>query len=449
MSLYEIIKALQEVSGSNAKLAILQQHRGNLLLKAYIEATLSPRVNFFVSKKTMPKAVAQGRTDLFDLEEGVIQEAINFLAKRKYTGQNAKDYIQAILSSLTKEGQALYEWMLLKDFRAKVGHSLVSKVWPELSEWVPKYMRCELPSNVNLQQWPWEEGVLSQVKADGMYVQVGADGILTRNGSVVDVKLLDNGFQEEYTILVEELREFGVALTGELLVHALGKFLPLDRKTSNGMLNSVLAGNPLPEGFYVTCEVWDYIKLAGKFSVPYNARLSFVDELMFPYEHFAAIDTREVFSYQEAIQHFQEVTASGGEGTVVKHPHGLWKNGDSKYQVKIKIEVEIDLFCYNMVEGQGKNGGMLGALRLQSSCGNVVVDCGTGFTDEQRKDLWKNKYDIIGSVVTIKTNDLLTKEGSDILSLFIPVFIEIRKDKKEADDLPRIKQIFDSAKGLK
>lgn len=40
---------------------------------------------------------------------------------------------------------------------------------------------------------------------------------------------------------------------------------------------------------------------------------------------------------------------------------------------------------------------------------------------------------------------MLTKEGSNVLSLFLPVFIEMR-EKKEADSLERIEQIFNVAK---
>lgn len=37
MTLYEIIKALQAASGSNAKTTILEQHKDNELLKDYLK----------------------------------------------------------------------------------------------------------------------------------------------------------------------------------------------------------------------------------------------------------------------------------------------------------------------------------------------------------------------------------------------------------------------------
>lgn len=91
---------------------------------------------------------------------------------------------------------------------------------------------------------------------------------------------------------------------------------------------------------------------------------------------------------------------------------------------------------------------MLGAMRLVSDDGMVVVDCGTGFTDAQRKHFWAHRESLIGKVVAITANDLLDKKGSKKLSLFLPVFVEVRDDKTQADSLERIRAMFKAAKSL-
>ena len=70
----------------------------------------------------------------------------------------------------------------------------------------------------------------------------------------------------------------------------------------------------------------------------------------------------------------------------------------------------------------------------------------TGFTDAQRMELWEQRHSLRGKIVTVKANDLLSKEGSDKMSLFLPVHLEIRNDKDEADSLERIEQIFQAIK---
>lgn len=50
--------------------------------------------------------------------------------------------------------------------------------------------------------------------------------------------------------------------------------------------------------------------------------------------------------------------------------------------------------------------------------------------------------------MTVTANDVLTKEGSNTLSLFLPVFVEVREDKTQADDVERIHAMFNAAKGV-
>ena len=116
--------------------------------------------------------------------------------------------------------------------------------------------------------------------------------------------------------------------------------------------------------------------------------------------------------------------------------------------LKLKLSVDIDLIWYDSVEGSGKAAGMLGAMRLKSSCGGLMVDCGTGYSDAIRKKLWEEREALHGSVVSVTANDVLTKEGSNTLSLFLPVFQEVRTDKTQADSVERIHAMFSAAKSV-
>ena len=67
-----------------------------------------------------------------------------------------------------------------------------------------------------------------------------------------------------------------------------------------------------------------------------------------------------------------------------------------------------------------------------------------GFTDKQRE-----QEPPIGKIITVKANDLIDKRESDVYSLFLPIYVETRLDKSEADAIERIQSIFLSAKGMK
>lgn len=75
----------------------------------------------------------------------------------------------------------------------------------------------------------------------------------------------------------------------------------------------------------------------------------------------------------------QEMLDLGHEGLV------LWPYGDcrSKKPIKVKQEITVDVRVTDCIEGTGKYKGMLGA--LMTNYGKI----GTGFSDEQRRDLWR------------------------------------------------------------
>lgn len=272
----------------------------------------------------------------------------------------------------------------------------------------------------------------SQLKLDGMYAAITNKKVITRNGSVFPSDLLPAGFKQNMKTIPN-----GVELNGELLVKRNG--ITLSRKEGNGMLNSLLQGATLPTDCTLHYVAWDI----EDSNLPYCDR--FIEVLaMCDGEYFSPVEYKMVYSLEQAAQHFQEMLSQGQEGTVLKNPKGMWKDGTSKDCVKYKVEAELDMKVVGVLEGTGKYKGMLGALQLESSCGKVKTDCGTGFSDKQRKEM----FDSPPKIVAIKANDLVDSKSKDSYSLFLPVFLEERFDKSEADSFERIKAIFDSKKGL-
>lgn len=430
MKLFEIITALQTTQGNNAKKAILEANQDNMLLKEYLRVTYDPRINFYVTEKTLPDADEKHDLILDDFSIEDIKILVDNIANRKYTGHDAKRYLSLFFSELNPEGEALAQWLLLKDIKAGISVSTINKVWPSLIFEQP-YMRCSLQKDVDLSKWDWLAGVYSQTKMDGMYAAVNSKQVITRNGSVLPYDLLPVDFKQDMKQIPE-----GFELNGELLVYKDGKYL--SRKEGNGILNSLLQGQVLPEGCNLQYIIWDY-----ECGLPYIERFTKVDTLCVNSQTFKVVDTRFVFSMEEAHKHFTDILAQGGEGTILKNPKGMWKDGTSKDQVKYKLECEIDLLCTGWIEGEGKYKGKIGALQCQSSDGKLKVNVGSGFTDKERE-----QEPPVNKIITVKANDIVDKRDSDVYSLFLPIYVETRLDKSEADSFERIKSIFDSAKGL-
>ena len=85
-----------------------------------------------------------------------------------------------------------------------------------------------------------------------------------------------------------------------------------------------------------------------------------------------------------------------------------------------------------------KKEGWMGSLVLQSADGKVNVNCGSGFTEADRRLDWSKN---IGKVVTIETEGLIQDKRTKAYSLYLPVFVELRADKTEANTLEEIQDM--------
>lgn len=446
MNLYEIIKQLQNTSSTNDKIALLKLHKDNELLKEYLHAAYNPRINFYVTAKTLPKRSVQ--TDSLPFIKDYIHYAIDCLSNRKITGDNAKGFIQCNMNTMSDEAVELYTYMLLKDIRAGISDTTINKVWPDLIPTTP-YQRCSLLDDKAKKHFSSLKEMVIQTKLDGSFVYLsipreGAVEAITRNGSTYPTwfaEMLAEGISEASR---------GIVIVGELLVYNNQTDETYPRTIGNGKLNSILQGGEREASDYFDVIAWDVLTQEefseAKSNQPYFVRLERLHNLSA--WRVVPVETVWVKSLDEAFKFNQRMLAQGLEGSVLKDPSETWKNGTSKKMVKLKIEAEIDLKIIGFTEGSGKASGMLGALQCESSCGKVKVDVGSGFTDKQRQEIWNNKEQHIGKVVVIKANDILTKDGSDVYSLFLPIHLEIRTDKTEADSFEKIVEIFNSIKGL-
>jgi ATP-dependent DNA ligase len=133
---------------------------------------------------------------------------------------------------------------------------------------------------------------------------------------------------------------------------------------------------------------------------------------------------------------FEKYLAEGQEGIILKDMNGIWEDKRSKGQIKFKGELECDLRIVGVQMGTGKYDGMLGAILCESADGVIKVSVGSGFSDEQRKELIKQK--LLDKIAAIKYNmRIKNKAGEE--SLFLPIVLEIRDDKEVADSSKDIK----------
>lgn len=417
MSLYEIIKTLQETQGSKAKLAFLESHKDNALLKQYLKAVYDPAINYYQKKVAITKE-NQGHPFC----EDIVYTIKHYICDRNITGNAAKQWLEQYMYGYNIEAQELIQYMIKRSIEAGVSDSTILKVFPDLY-FIPPYQRCSLPDAKIIDKFNKEGEILVQQKLDGMFAYLVNDNgdcsAITRNGSK---------FTHEFAeLLFGEFKDSckNQVIIGEIIVLKEGNVL--DRKTGNGILNSILQSGEIQKNYEYQLVAWDHLTVSefksGKSERNYITRRN---DLIFAYPH--VVYTRFVENVKEAYYIYRKFLEQGYEGAVMKTKHFKWKNGTSKEQVKLKLKFQVDLKVVGIIEGTGKYEGMMGSVSVESSDGKLKVDVGSGWNDEQRKNGIE-----AGSIITVEANDIITNRSNDTYSLFLPIFIEERLDKTEAD----------------
>ena len=438
MKLYNIVKALQNAKGSIAKQAILNANSEDSLFKAYMKAVYDNSVMYY--QTSLPKCTVTGGTGEFD--ESVISFILEQYAGRKVTGDAAKRSLHTLIGNLNAEGVELLGLLIKRSVGASVGDKMVLKAWPKLFFSVP-YLRCSGMSPKVKEEYAALPFFYVQNKFDGSfgYLKVANEStpsLCTRAGSFYPKWLADK--------LAKGAPE-GFVLMGEVLVYEDGK--PLSRKVSNGVLNSVLQGGE-DTGADIRMVVWDMVAVVefeeGRSNVPYELRRNNMAWCIKTTSSLSIAETFIVTSLEQAFAINREALLRGEEGTVIKKPSGIWRDSSSgtRDAVKVKVAFQAEYVVTGKYEGEGKAKGMLGGFNVTTSDGLIASNVGSGFSDKQRKEYWEADTD--GWIVTLDANDVISRNGSSTESLFLPIFVERRLDKNEADSRERVLEQLQSAK---
>lgn len=429
MSILSILNEIASDAGRLHKLAVITNNKDNKTLKRVFQLAYDPFTQFYIRK--IPNYTPNTQPTNVSLDFAL--DSLNDLATRKYTGHAGIAHLKNLLEVLSADDATVIERVVGKDLRVGCTESTANKVWPNLVMEYPCMLASVYDEKlVSKLHWP----AMAQLKMDGMrfnaIVTDGAVQLRSRNGKLIDLRgHLDSQF-------LELAQGKNVVFDGELVVKQNGKLL--DRQTGNGILNKAVKGTiTVVEAEMVCATVWDMIDFndfqRGKGVTPYSTRW---------FDLCTAINTSEtedislvscffVENVDEAWLLFQKFLDAGQEGIILKDIHSIWEDKRAKHQIKFKGELECDLKITGIIEGTGKYAGMIGALKCESDDGLIKVDVGSGFDDEGRK-----ATDLVGKIAAIKYNArIVNKQGEH--SLFLPILLEVREDKTEADHSDKIK----------
>jgi DNA ligase-1 len=246
--------------------------------------------------------------------------------------------------------------------------------------------------------------LIVQPKYDGIRCLVTEEGAMSRK-----LKHIPNSYIQNLLCSSRKL----IGLDGELIAG----------ETYNKTSSAVMSRDGIPEFTYYVFDLWNE-------DVPYTERIIKVGMILMDTKFFCIkISPASVaHNADEVLKAFAELDELRCDGVILRDPQGMYKFGRStvrqqwlmKYKVFDDAEAEViavEEMMHNDNEAErdalgytkrsshkeGKTpSGILGALVVADVKSGTVFRIGTGFTQQDRFFLWKERASLIGRTVSYK-----------------------------------------------
>lgn len=442
--IHEILKELNENNSTNYKLDVLKKYKDDKRLQQVLQMTYDAvAFTYGMSVKQIEKFKPEEMEIPINLEFALASMLSNFCT-REVTGHKALQMAANIIGNLNEDDADLIKKIINRDLKINVGKTQINKVWPGLIT-KPVYMRCGVYSDKTAKSISFP--AIVQLKADGTYRE-----FTVQNGHVESRSR--SGESYDYPIIFEAMKDFADGIyVGELTVHGY-----TDRAKGNGLINS---DNPPHDDIIV--ELWDYITpeeydQAGKKDRKNPCKTKYFDRLDKVHDAINSVKSKNVkcipgktvADLSEALQLTSEWMTDGFEGAILKDLNGVFKDGTSKHQLKLKLEISAEMRCTGFNEGTKgtKREGKVGSIKFANDEGTIQGSC-SGFTDKELDYFTENQDVLIGKIMEVQFNDLSKASGNEFYALSHPRFIEWRDDKDETDSLDKVFELRQMAMDLK
>ena len=350
---------------------------------------------------------------------------------RSLTGNLARDTVNKMMASATKaQWNGWYRRILIKDLRCGTSEKTINKiVEKKYDSYSIPIFGCQLAHDSANHESKVTGQRLIEVKLDGVRIItiVHPDGRVdqfSRNG-----KELVNfpHIKKQFASIADSLLEPWV-FDGEIMSSSFQDLMKQVHRKSDVNANDAVL------------HLFDCIPLChfeqGQWNAMQEFRSNHLKEFV---EHHQDSLPNVTMVGQELVdldsaagqKKYKEINAlaieGGYEGIMIKDPMAPYECKRSYAWFKLKPFIEVSLEVQGVEEGTGRNEGRLGALICTGDDRGrfIQVNCGSGFSDNDRIDYWTNRDTLLGAVVEVRA-DAITQNQDGTYSLRFPRFLRFR-----------------------
>lgn len=410
----KIFKQVQETSSINDKKAIIAANKDNELFKKCLVFLLDGNKNTGLSAKKIKKKVIKSEYILPTFED-----VMKYFEQNNTGTDNDISIIQAFLDE-HEEDREFYEQMITKSFKLGADSKVVNSVIPGL---IPTWEvmlgtsieHCKLPENT------WFS--LSQKLNGNRCTYYNGEFYTRQNKKYIGLDHIKADIEK-----IPNAK--GYVFDGELIY-----------KNNEGLSDSSafqkgtgIANNKSESKEELKLVLFDMLS-----KEEFDNKVS-KDTYKTRKKHLLDLKQYETENI-EVVQMFYEGTDQSEiwkwlDFCEQNDMEGCMLNLDTPYEckrtkslMKIKKFYDFDLQVVGYEEGTGRNKGRLGAFVVNYNGNQVKV--GSGYSDEERINLWNDRDKYIGRVITVKYKEISKDKKTGLESLQFPVYCGIRELGKE------------------
>jgi DNA ligase-1 len=407
----------------------------------FTKACYNPYVTFGVKQVPSTVGIVDAENPWSDFNELMVQ-----LSQRRLTGHAARDAIQEMAERFdSNEWNTFLAPVLRRDMRAGISDKTINKITKGTDYEIPIF-GCQLATNSegrpemkgNKRLEPKLDGVrvlMTVIPSDfGLtVVSYSRNGKLFENFTHIETQVGDN-----FTKLiracagVDQGRSLvdGFVLDGEVIGNTFQELMRQARRKENVQADDSVFN------------IFDIIPLqdfrAGHWNAPLKKRIALIDAMrpvidtmgnveLLPH---IMVDLDTAAGKNQLERYAKDNVNAGFEGIMIKNMDAPYLCKRSTDWMKWKPTITVDLEVIGVEEGTGRNLNRLGALVCSGSDDGkeITVNVGSGFSDSDRDDLYRDRNMVIGRTVEILC-DVITQNRDGTYSLRFPRFVRFRDDK--------------------
>lgn len=416
-----IFKQIQETSGKNDKESIIRENKNNELFKRCLVFLLDGNITTGISKAKVDKKINYGMCNQ-SFEQ--LFEILDYIEMNN-TGRDVDiANIQRYIDKHNQLEQNFIKQLITKSVKLGVDYKTVNKAIPNLIDtW-----EVQLGSGFDKLKLKKDEWFSLSQKLNGNRSSFYKGKLISRQGKVF------KGFQH----IIDDIIACGLDnkfIDGELIgKNTDGLSDGENFRRSTGIINS--DDESKDDIKLVIFDMFSAEQIKNKES-DCTYKIRYENNIKPLIEEIEKRNLHNIEVVKVVYQGTDQSQIDKWLDYAVEHDwEGCMINKDATYKckrtmdlIKVKRFYTMDLKVVDVLEGDGRLKGTLGALVVEFK-GNTV-NVGSGYSDEQRTEIWNNKEHMIGKIVEIKYKEITSDKKTGLESLQFPVFVQIRNDKTE------------------